>query len=403
MTKILFVDDEPNVLSGVRRMLRTYRNEWDMSFCESGQAALELLTKDPHDVVVTDMRMPGMDGAALLEKVREMLPGTVRIVLSGHSDQELTLKAVGPAHQYLSKPCDPQSLRQAIERTVGLQDRIANETVRKLVASVESIPTLPHVYHELVAELSSPTASIDQAGRIIAQDLGMSSKVLQLVNSSFFGLPVRVQDVPHAVSLLGLGAVKPLVLSSGVFRQFEKGKLGGLSLKRLVSHSLHVAVIARDIAMHTTKDHEVADDAFMAGTMHDIGRLVLAQCQPERYSELCKQAARGADLYQLEREEFGVSHAEVGGYLLGLWGLPTTIVEAVAFHHEPSCSLQDNASALTALHAGEVIAKSETEWDTAYLERLGAQGQTDIWRKITQSDSGETAASSQACAGAAQA
>ena len=187
MTKILFVDDEPNVLSGVRRQLRGYRNEWDMSFCESGAEAVELLQKEPHDVVVTDMRMPGMDGAELLQKVRELFPGTVRIVLSGHSDQELTLRAVGPAHQYLTKPCDPESLRCTIQRTIALQDQVANDKVRELVASVDALPTLPCIYQELVEEVTSPMACIEQAGKIIARDLGMSTKILQLVNSSFFG------------------------------------------------------------------------------------------------------------------------------------------------------------------------------------------------------------------------
>jgi len=122
--RVLFVDDEPRILDGRRRMLRSMRHEWKMSFAETGQEALAILANQPFDVVVVDMRMPGMDGVQLLSEVRKRHQ-IIRIVLSGTADREAILRAVGLAHQYLSKPCDAETLksvlcpRQRAARPVG--------------------------------------------------------------------------------------------------------------------------------------------------------------------------------------------------------------------------------------------------------------------------------------------
>ncbi|TWT99310.1 Hydrogenase transcriptional regulatory protein hupR1 [Botrimarina colliarenosi] len=382
MPSILFVDDEPNILSGLRRMLRTRRGGWEMAFCESGASALERLAETPVDVVVSDMRMPGMDGAELLTRVRELYPDTVRMILSGHSDQEMTLRAVGPAHRYLAKPCDPVLLTEAIDASLELHSRVRSTEVRRLVEAVDSLPMLPEVYTELVEEMANARACVQTAGKIISRDLGMSAKILQLVNSSFFGLPVRVSDVPHAVALLGLGVIRPLVLTTGVFRQFEGRDLGGFSLARLTDHSMRVAVRARDLAS-TECEHLSGDDlsdVFLGGLVHDVGRLVLAQHRPGDYARLVSESADQPNrLTDCERELFGATHCEVGGYLLQLWGLPAPLVKAVALHHEPSVSRSDRFEALTAIHAAEVLVDNEADWDRGYLDQVGLGDRPAVW------------------------
>jgi HD-like signal output (HDOD) protein len=375
---VLFVDDDPNVLSGLRRMLRSCRDEWQMDFASCGQEALQAMRTSPPDVVVTDMRMPGMDGAELLEEVRKVRPNTVRLVLSGHSDRELTLRAVGPAHQYLAKPCDPEVLRETIRNAVQLQQSICTESVQRLVEGVVTLPTLPAAYVMLVEELTSAQPCLARAGKLIASDLGMSAKVLQLVNSSFFGLPVRVGDVSQAVALLGLDVVRPLTLSTGVFRQYEGRDLGGLSLSRLMNHSLNVAVTAKGIATRSKLDRDAADEAFLAGLLHDVGRLILAQADPIRYARVVAIERRDPiAVTEAEQREFGASHGELGGYLLGLWGMPRPIVEAVALHHSPGVALPSGMSPLASVHAAEAIVASETTWDTAFLERFGLHEATE--------------------------
>lgn len=386
MPSLLFVDDEPNVLAGLRRMLRGHRGAWQMAFCESGRAALAHLASHAVDAIVTDMRMPGMDGAELLTRVRDFYPDTVRMILSGHSDQELTLRAIGPAHRYLAKPCDPAVLIEAITSAIELHSRVRAPGVRRLVESVGSLPTLPEVYIDLVEEMQSPRACVAVAGEIVARDLGMSAKILQLVNSSFFGLPVRVTDVPHAVALLGLGVIRPLVLSAGVFGQFEGRELGGVSLTRLTGHSMRVATRAREIvdAEKPRVSSDEASDVFLAGLLHDVGRLVLAQARPGDYARLIADAApHPRRLAKLEGERFGATHAELGGYLLQLWGLPAPIVEAVALHHEPVDSTSATFTTLAAIHAAEVLVDGEADWDLEYLERTGLSDRVERWSAPT--------------------
>lgn len=387
MLNILFVDDEPKVLAGLRRMLRRYRSEWEMEFAEGGEAALELLQQRQFDVVVSDMRMPKMDGAALLRRVQDEYPSAIRIILSGHSDKEHTMRAVGPAHQYLAKPCDPEVLRRTIVDTCALRDRIDCDAVRNLIGRIDQLPTLPDVYRELVAELDSPAASIARAGEIVASDVSVSAKILQLVNSSFFGLPVHVTDLPHAVALLGLDIIKPLVLSTGLFQQFQSGSLGKFSLAGLVDHCMEVGLSARCIAQLEGASTDTCDHAFMAGMLHDLGQLIIAQSFPAQYDHVRDAAAAGeGPLHELEMAEFEASHADVGSYLLGLWGLPVPVVEAVAWHHDPQESSHHAFTPLAAVHVSEEFLGTSpvgnyegTELSHDFIERIGLESRIKVW------------------------
>src|SRR3954469_25429785 len=152
---ILFVDDEPRVLDAIRRSMRSMREGWQISLAPSGAEALALLGRQPIDVLVSDMRMPEMDGPTLLLEVRKRYPKTVRIVLSGYSDQETALQSVGIAHQYLSKPCDADELRRVIGRTYELRDHLHSESLRQLVSTMSSLPSMPTLYQNMLDELNS--------------------------------------------------------------------------------------------------------------------------------------------------------------------------------------------------------------------------------------------------------
>ena len=215
--KIIFVDDELNVLSGLRRMLRPMRGQWDMTFAGSGREALKVLTEKDCDIIVTDMRMPDMDGAQLLYKVKELYPQMVRIALSGYTSNETILRSVGPVHQFLSKPCNAQVLKTTIIRVRSCLDLLTNEKLQGLISQLETLPCMSSLYNILIEELQSDDASIDKIGKIISQDLGMSAKILQLVNSAFFGVRQHVTGISQAVSFLGLNTVKTLVLQRDLF------------------------------------------------------------------------------------------------------------------------------------------------------------------------------------------
>ncbi|WP_436717802.1 response regulator [Roseiconus lacunae] len=386
--QVLFVDDEPNVLSGLRRMLRQQRSVWNMHFANGGEAALQWLAEHECDVIVTDMRMPGIDGAELLNRVSELYPKTVRLVLSGQSEHEKIFRAVGPAHQFMSKPCDPKLLVNTIERACGLHGQLQDPKLKGLISQLSSLPSLPKVYSDLVKDLESEDASIERIGKQIGSDVAMTAKVLQLVNSSFFGLPQRVSCPEHAVSLLGLNVIRPLVLTAKAFSQYENVSVRGFKLQKLIDHSLSVAMLARKIAEMESSDPHTVEDSFIAGMVHDIGKLILAHNLPGDYSEVIDSSEQTSiPLHVIERKVFNASHAEVGAHLLGLWGLPHPIVEAVAFHHRPSDANNDRFSPLTAVYLADQLnhhpGSNGSDCDHDYLDSLGLMPRLDRFATLT--------------------
>ena len=245
--RILFVDDEQNILQGLKRMLRTERNEWDMAFAEGGKQALHMLEQESYDAVVSDMRMPGMDGAQLLEHVKSLYPDMVRFILSGHSDSELVMRSIGPSHQYLAKPCEPQVLKDCLNDAFALHELLSTETIRTIVTSMTALPSLPNIYQAVVEELQSEDASIKSVGGLVEQDIGMSTKILQLVNSAYFGISRQITSPGEAANFIGLDVIKSLVLSEGVFSQFDAEALELLSMDAMKSRSLKIATSARAI------------------------------------------------------------------------------------------------------------------------------------------------------------
>ena len=387
--RILFVDDELNVLEGLARLLRNMRGQWEMDFAQSGTAALRKLAERPYSVVVSDLRMPGMDGVQLLDEIKRRYPLIIRIMLSGHSDQVTALRSVRATHQFLPKPCDPEMLRATIGRAFALRRVMLEPSLKEIISQVHALPTLPQIHMELVKELESPSASIARAAEIVSKDIGMTAKLMQLVNSSFFGLSFHVSTAAEAAMLLGLETLQALVLSVQVFSQFEQANAGKFSIDAMMNHSLSVATYAKAIAVVEKCDRVTADHAFLGGMLHDVGKLVLVANLPQRYCEAIMLARREQlPLAGAERITFGVSHAEVGAYLLGLWGLPEPIVEAVAFHHSPSNCTVEGFTPLTAVHVADVLEHemrlnpevTPPPLDRKYLANLTTVARLEAWR-----------------------
>lgn len=387
MTDILFVDDQPGELAELEQSLRKFRQEWCMDFAHSGADALRRIASTEYDVVVCDLNMPETSGTDVLREVQKRWPKAVRILLSKRGEQEQAIVSTGVAHQHLAKPCDVDLLEMVISDTLALRYHMENDAIRDLVGRLDHLPTLPDTYTALVAELNSPCSSLARVGDIIRRDVSISAKILQLVNSSFFGLPVHVTDVSHATALLGMNVVKPLVLSSGLFEQFAPGSLGEYSLAHLVDHSAEVALAARCIAQLEGAAAEDCDDAFMAGMLHDMGQLVLAKNFPAQYDQMRQHAFESdTPLHELERAEFQASHADLGAYLLGLWGLPSPIVEAIVWHHTPFESTHDRLTPLAAVHGAEaVLTSAKNPMGEAsgisheFLSRLRRNDRVSVW------------------------
>ena len=391
MKNLLFVDDEPRVLQGLQRQLHVMRDEWQMDFVESGHKALEFLARSPTDVLVTDRMMPGMDGAELLTAVRRRYPNTVRLVLSGHADREAVLRLVGPAHQYLSKPCNAEELRAAIARALAMRDLLANEQLKQLACRIDSLPSLPASHSQLTGELRKPEPSVERVAEIIARDIGMTTKILQLVNSAFFGLAQPASNVVDAVMYLGLATIRALVLSTQVFSQFDQATIKAFSIDGIAQHCWMTGVMARRIAEIEQRDSKISDQCFLAGLLHDLGYLILAAGLPKQYHQLL-QVARDSNrpVWEVEQAELSASHAEIGAYLLGLWGLPTPVIEAVALHHRPAAATFHGFSPVVAVHVADAFAhglspvlpeQAGVEIDLLYLTSLGLDGRLDAWKE----------------------
>jgi HD-like signal output (HDOD) protein/CheY-like chemotaxis protein len=390
--RILFVDDEPLVLKGLQRTLRKMRNEWGMAFTASGREALDILSKQPVDVIVSDLKMPEMDGMQLLTEVRTQYPHVVRIILSGHLEHELTLQSVQYAHQNLSKPCDSEILKQILAKLFALRDIMADESVKKIVSQIESLPSLPAIYNEIIEEMQSEDPSIKKVGDIISKDLSMTAKILQVVNSVFFGLSRKINSPTEAVLLLGLETIKSLVLSVKIFAEFSRKKFSWFNIDALFNHSMSVSTYTKTIIKTEKLGQDLINYSLMAGLLHDLGKLILATNLQKPYKEVLT-AAKGSDrnLWDLEYEAFGTSHAEIGAYLMGLWSLETPIIEAIAFHHCPANSMSQNMGLLTAVHIGNAIdhngqpstnGNTDLQYDAQYLDTLGVADRIPEWRQV---------------------
>jgi HD-like signal output (HDOD) protein len=392
--RILFVDDEPRILEGLGRMLRPLRQEWDMEFVTSGALALDALARTPFDVLVSDMRMPNMDGMQLLTEVRGRYPQVVRLILSGQCSRETMLRAVRVAHRQLTKPCQPDVLRAVVTRACALRDVLTDRTLLTLTSRLESVPSLPALYQEVMRELEAPEPSLQKVGEIISADAGMAAKILQVVHSAIFGIRFRVSSPAQAVMLLGLETCRALVLAISLFSKLNPDLLKTFSLESLWSHSQATSGLARRLAMAEQCDQRVIEEACMAGLLLDIGKLVLAGYLPDSYREVLTLVEREQlSCTEAERSVFGATHAEVGGHLLSLWGLPEGIVEAVAWHHRPGECPMDSFGPLTAVHVADSLLGTPQDGvggnaaamvDMAYLERLGLSHRLPAWCELAQ-------------------
>jgi HD-like signal output (HDOD) protein len=365
---ILFVDDEANIVQGLKRMLYPMRNEWTMHFTYSAEEALNVLSREKIDIIVTDMRMPVADGVSLLKKVKELYPQTARIILSGYSEHELTMAASGIAHQYLSKPTNGESMKSAINRIISLRAYLNNQELIKIISGLESLPSLPELYLNLQDEINSAHPSIKKIGEFIAQDPTMTARVLQLVSSAFFGLPQKISNPVQAVNFLGLEVIKALVLFVQMFSISKADSK--FSIVSFWNHSINTGRIAKKILQMENSSSKESDEAFIAGMLHDLGKLVLMQIPGYFGNVIQTMQSEHIDFHEAEYKLHKTSHSEAGAYLLGLWGLPQYLPEVLAYHHCPSISQITGPSILAAVHIADHL-DSGTKPDENFIKAIG--------------------------------
>jgi len=389
--RLLFVDDEVMLLDGLRRALHGMRSEWEMKFVASGEEALQELGRANYDAVITDMRMPHMDGAELLEKVKKRHEGVVRIVLSGQSDKEAVLRSIDPTHQFLAKPCNLEELKLRLNLAFSMRDLLDNAPLKAIVARMRAIPSLPVLYNELTKALEDHGTSLTELEQIIEKDVAMATKVLQLANSAFMGARGQVSSLLQAVSLIGTETIRTLALSMHVFSRLETNSAAAPYVAELWSHSVEVASLARQIACFEGQSRAVVEQCFSAGLLHDVGKAILLAEMPLEYRQILRDPDfKSNTLVTLETERFGCSHAQVGAYLMSIWGLPAPLVYAVAMHHQPMGDAQSQFSCLTAVYFADVFAAEsdvaplnrDIEIDMDYVKRLELCERVEAWREL---------------------
>jgi len=400
--RLLLLDDEAIVRRSVERLLRNAEPAWEVVPVGTADDAVSALEATPFDIIVSDLNLgPGsMTGAELLAFSQERHPDAVRIVLSGQTGTDLSARTVPTAHLVLPKPFDPLELRDQLKRAAELRLLLSDLKLRSLVGSSNRLPSPPRLFREMTRLLSSRRSAIEDIASLIEQDVALSAQLMRLVASAFFGLPQKVRTVRGAVAYLGFNTVKTLVLGVAIAQEYKTPRpVRGFDIDALQRHSLLTARLAREILAGSG----LADDAFSAGMLHNVGQLLLASRAPEEYSEVMIRAREGQDLCASERATFGVTHPEVGAYLLGIWGLPQPLVRAVARHHLPDAAVSEDLDPALAVALAQKLTSNPdapamdgasdpaSAIDLRHLREVGVVGRLESWRDSARAhQKGET-------------
>jgi HD-like signal output (HDOD) protein len=383
MTKrVLFVDDDTSVLEALERIL-FLDPEWEAATASTGEEALRMLESEQFDVIVSDMRMPGMDGATLLTHVFDRHPQVMRVVLTGQTEVEAAMRAIVVAHQFLSKPCSAASLFEVLALACRTRDHWSNIRLREAVGRVKQLPSAPGVYLELIQILGNPNHKQDDLIEVINRDVAISAKLLQISNSAFIGARQKTTSLKKAVSYIGTQMLRSLVLSCELQTMFERSPGDE---PRDSTNSLKLAAIARTIA------REIEPEAIAtAALIHDAGCLILRQSFSEEWAAIKARAqVLNKPRHEVEREILGFTDAELGGYLLAIWGIPSIIVDAVTHQYDPLFAkpgvLTPSLALNVALLLTDEICGTSSFSENVRLARLdklrqnGFSEKLDIWR-----------------------
>jgi HD-like signal output (HDOD) protein/CheY-like chemotaxis protein len=366
--------------------------EWTAHSAGTGLEALSLAQQVSFAVVVADVLLPDMSGLDLLDQFMQRQPSAHRIVFSDVSDTENTVKCTGRPHHHLLKPFGVRTLLNALEQAFAHEVWLPSHAVHGLITQMRQVPSPPTTYFKVVEEIRSPNASLERVGRIIAEDPAITAKVLQLANSAVFGLELQVSQPLEAIAYIGLETTRALVLLAHTVSSFDKAIMSGYSVEALFRHSVATGQMAQKIALMEKGGLETAEQAFAAGLLHDLGKLILCANLPGLFSKILALAREEkCDYWEAEMQLLpNAGHAELGGCILGIWGLPRPIVEAVALHHAPRQLAGTGFHPLTAVHAADILDHEmhpdrsvlvPTAIHAGYMAELGLTNRVEHWRR----------------------
>ena len=377
--RVLFVDDDPILRDLYGSIGPVLQDQYQVFTADSGKEGVQLLQKQSFDVVVSDLTMPGMDGVQFLGHVVRTQPDSARIIISGYLDRLKIAQCLFVGHRYFNKPCDMNALGTLLLRLASFREIVSNQKVRRVIGGLGSLPGPPDTYVRLEEVLNSAYSSLNDVAAVVERDLGVTAKLLQIVNSAQFGIARQIVSPTEAVQLVGVEVVRGLVLGLQAFSVYKSNPAKKAPPADLWDHSLKTALAARRIARAQGSSHEQCEKAFLGGLLHDIGKIVIMANVPEEYTEVATFARNyKIPLHEAEFRRFGATHAQIGAYLLALWGIQEDVVKLVEHHHslETFPEIED-CTALAAVHAAHVL---ESKKDKTYplnlpfLSKKGFEG-----------------------------
>lgn len=393
--RVLFVEGNEALRLALPALLHERSSRWEAAAVATAAEALPALASRPHEAIIANVQLPDGNGVELLNKVGQQFPGVARVLRCGPEDKSLLRGFVGLPPLRVTKERKAAELETALACALLVNGWTQDESLKKLLPRMQKLPTMPDLYTQVMAKLTSPNSSLDDVGKLISRDPALTARMLQMVNSPAMGLASPVAGAVEAVLHLGVERVRAMILIANASLQFDADQCKGFSQASLWQHSIATATLAHAITLEETHDAALAGQAFSAGILHDVGKLLFAANLTEEYGRTISTATQQQlTAWEAERLAFGASHAELGACLLGTWGLPLGVLRAIAWHHTPGQSDDGAFSILTAVHAANALAHGgqDKSADTAdslrvdrnYLKRLGLTERWTRWRTIAE-------------------
>ena len=355
--RIIFIDDSQNILDGLKRSLRKMRDDWEIHFFSFALDALLFIEENDVDVVVSDMKMPQMNGAEFLEKVSEKYPHIVRVILSGQADEEDICRSIFHSHQYLSKPCDHEKLTSIVKKAFVLSNSF-EEHYLKVILGINKFPSQPAVYFDLLEAVNKDKFSLNEIVNITQRDMALSVQILKLVNSSYFGFSKSISQIPAAIAYLGLDIIKSLVLETDMFEPVKNENLKAFEL--IWAKSKKKAELAKKIAICAELENDLIEECYTAGLIHVCGEIIVSINFSGKYEEdMQKRNSQNQQMEKLPEQRWNTSQEKVGASLLSIWGLPESTVDAIGFYKDPKNHCHKVFSALSVLHIADAIEEND--------------------------------------------
>ena len=390
--RILFVSEDQALCQEFQAQCPDPESAWTAQHVRAEEEAMALCQQYTFAAVVADVHLNGKSGNDLLDAFMRRQPKALRLVISDLADVQSTIKCIGHAHHHLLKPCSAKTLLHALDQAFAQEAWLPSEPVQGFIALMRQVPSPLKSYQQIVQEMKSPTCSLEKIGNLIAQDPAVAAKVLQLANSTLFGRELNVVNPAEAIAYIGLETTKAVVLLAHTFSSFDNLRLARFSVEDLWRHSVEVGRAARRVVVLEKGGEDIAEQAFAAGLLHDIGKLLFAANHPGVFTKVLRLAReQQCNLWEAETQVMpGVGHAELGATVLGIWGLPKSIIEAVALHHTPWRQRRHTFSPVTAVHVANILDHEKhpdpniimpSQINTTYLKEMGLAGRVEAWRQ----------------------